>query len=312
MKVTVKNEKSTMFATVKIEKEEWLQAQDKAYLKLGNNVEVNGFRKGKAPLDQLKKHINVANMLETAADSMLDAAYAKVIEEKKPEIAGRPAADYKKLTLDELEIVFSIPLYPVFDLPQYKDLEVTKEKVSVKAEEVNNRLAQLQQQFAEVAVKEDGVIAKGDVVNFDFEGFVDGVAFEGGKAEKFDLEIGSGKFIPGFEDQMIGLKKGEAKDIQVKFPENYAKELAGKDATFKLKINEVSVKKIPELNDELALDANIEGVSTLEELKKHINEGIRFIHHYEQRLFLRMGWDYSEKFGNMNNNLQDAFHAARL
>jgi len=275
MKITTKTEHSQMVATVIVEKEEWIAAQDKAYVKLGANVEINGFRKGKAPLDQVKKHIPTDKMLETAGDAMLEAVYNKVMEEKKPNLAGRPNADYKKVTPEELEIEFVMPLYPTFELPQYKDVEVAKAKVTVKAEEVDARLAQYQEQFAEVAVKEEGIIAKGDIVNFDFEGFVDGKAFDGGKAEKFDLEIGSNKFIPGFEDQMIGLKKGQETSINVKFPDQYTKELAGKDATFKLKINEVSVKKVPELNDDLALDVNIEGVSTLEELKKHIKEDIK-------------------------------------
>ena len=278
MEFKLENQKSAVKAVVTFTSEEWKAAQEKAYAKLAKNVEVKGFRKGQAPLEMAKKSINPTTMLDEAIDGLVNESYAKLLEEHKDlDIISRPDVKVNKYSDTELELQFDILVRPEVKLGQYKGIEVAKEEVKVSKKEVEEELEKIQKQNAVVAIKEDGVIEKGNVVKFDFKGFVDGKAFEGGEAKDFELEIGSNQFVPGFEDQMVGLKKGEEKDIKVTFPTQYTKELAGKEAVFKLKIKEVSTKTIPELNDDLALDANIEGVSTLEELKKHIEADIK--HH---------------------------------
>lgn len=270
MKISVTKEGAIAKAVVVFEKTEWVEAQDKAFAKLGKNVEVPGFRKGHAPLDQVKKHVDVQKMIEEAADSILPKGFQEVVKENPMDVLVRPDVSFDKITLEELQVTYTITIRPEVKLGQYKDIEIKKDQTTVTEEEIKAALEDLRQKCAEVAPKEDGVIENGCVVNFDFEGFVDGVAFDGGKAEKFDLEIGSNRFIPGFESQMVGMKKGDESEVKVTFPTEYTKELAGKDATFKVKIHEVSVKNLPEIDDELALDANIEGVSNLAELKSHI------------------------------------------
>lgn len=274
MKNTVKKEKSTVNVTVAFEKEEWHAAIEKAYAKLAKAVEIKGFRKGNAPLEMAKKHINPADAWGEASDILAQSAFTQIMEEGKYDLAMRPDYKINKVSEDELEIEFMMVVRPEVTLGEYKGLEVKVEEVKVSDEEIETQLKDIQVNNALVAIKEDGVVAKGDVVKFDFEGFVDGKAFEGGKAENYELEIGSNSFIPGFEDQMIGLKKGEKKDIEVTFPEQYTKELAGKKAIFKLNIKEVSTKTLPAIDDDLALDANIEGVSTLDQLKAHLKEQI--------------------------------------
>ncbi len=277
MKITLKNEKSVVTANVVCEEKEWADAQEKAYEKLAKNVEVKGFRKGQAPLEMAKKHIPGQSMFDEACDACLQNAYIKVVEENKLDVLLRPEVKINKMSDKEFEFDLVITVRPEVKLGEYKGLSVEKEEVKVSDEEINAEIENIRKQNSVISVKEDGIIAKGDVVKFDFEGFVDGKAFEGGKATDFELEIGSNQFVPGFEDQMVGLKKGEKKDIVITFPENYTKELANKEATFKLNIKEVSIKTIPDVNDDLALDANIEGVETLEQLKEHIKHDIK--HH---------------------------------
>ncbi len=270
MKINVTKKGSVATAVVTFDKKEWLEAQDKAYEKLGKKVEVAGFRKGHAPLDQVKKHVNPQEMIETAADVILPKGFKQILEENPMEVLVQPEVSFNKITLEEIEVTYTITIRPEVKLGQYKDIEIKKEPATVTDEEINKALNDLREQCAEIMPKEDGVIENGNTVNFDFEGFIDGVAFDGGKAEKFDLEIGSNRFVPGFEEQMVGMKKGDEGEVKITFPTEYTKELAGKDATFKVKIHEVSVKNLPEISDELALDANIEGVSNLAELKSHL------------------------------------------
>ena len=218
--------------------------------------------------------INPEEVMNEALNSVLVANYEKTLDEEKLNPIIRPEISVSKISMEEVEMAITVVEAPVVTLGEYKDIKVEKSEVTVTDADVEDELKNLQQKNAEVSVK-DGEVVEGNIATIDFEGFVDNVAFEGGKAEKYDLEIGSHSFIPGFEEQIVGMKAGEEKDINVKFPENYAEHLAGKDATFKIKLHEVKEKVLPEINDDLALDANLDNVSNLEELKAHYKEQIK-------------------------------------
>ena len=270
MNISIVKEKSTYIATVTFDAQEWKNAQEKAYANLAQNVTVQGFRKGKAPLELAKRHIDGRKMIEKAVDILVPQGNQKVLEENQFDLLVRPELDVKEVSDDKVVIEYYYVTRPEVILGQYKDIEIAKDNVEVTDEDIENELKALQQKNVSVEVK-DGAIEMGNIANIDFKGFINGVAFEGGEAKGYDLEIGSGSFIPGFEDQLIGVKEGQDLDINVTFPEQYSKELAGKPAVFKIKVNSVKVKVLPEINDDLALDANIEGVSNLDELKAHLS-----------------------------------------
>ncbi len=273
MNINLSKEKSTVVATVEFNQQEWVNAQEKAYARLAQNVTVAGFRKGKAPLDLAKKQIDGRKMIEKAVDILVPEGNEAVLKENNLELLVRPTVDIKDVADDKVVIEYTYVVRPEVKLGAYKDIEIAKDSVEVTEEDIENELKALQQKNVEIKVKE-GAIELGNTANIDFKGFVNNVAFEGGEAKGYDLEIGSGSFIPGFEDQLVGHSAGESFDINVTFPEQYSKELAGKAAVFKIKVNSVSEKIMPEINDDLALDANIEGVGNLEELKAHLNKQV--------------------------------------
>ena len=273
-KLIEKKENCKTVINFKVNGEEWKSEIEKAYKKLEKKVTIPGFRKGKAPQNLVRGKIATEDVMNEALNSVLMANYEKVIVEEKLNPIMRPEISVSKLSMEEVELTITVIEAPSVTLGEYKDIKVEKSEIKVTDEDVEEELKGLQQRNAEVTVK-DGEVVEGNIATIDFEGFVDNVAFEGGKAEKYDLEIGSHSFIPGFEEQIIGMKAGEEKDINVKFPENYAEHLAGKDATFKIKLHEVKEKVLPEINDDLALDANLENVSNLEELKAHYREQIK-------------------------------------
>ena len=258
----------------KVNGSEWTAEIEKAYKKLEKKVAIPGFRKGKAPQNLVRSKISTDDVMNEALNSFLMANYEKTLNEENLNPIIRPEISVSKISLEEVELSITVIEAPIVTLGEYKNIKVEKSEIKVSEDDVNAELKRLQQKNAEVSIKESGTVETGNIATIDFEGFVDGVAFEGGKAEKYDLEIGSNSFIPGFEDQIVGMKAGEEKDINVKFPENYANHLAGKDATFKIKLHEVKEKVLPEINDELALDANYEGVSNLEELKEFYKKQI--------------------------------------
>lgn len=271
MKLKVDKQGALVSAVVELEKEEWQEAQKKAVMKLAKKITVPGFRKGNAPYDKVKSLVDSQKALEEAIDSVLPKAFKEVLKQEKDlHVLIQPAVDVLKLSAEELVIKFAITTRPEVVLGAYKDIEIKKDAITISDEEINKGLEDLRQQCATISLKEGGVIEKGDLVNFDFIGYVDGKPFDGGKGDKYELEIGSKRFVPGFEEQMLGLKKGEEAKIVITFPKDYVKDLAGKEATFELKINEISVKTLPEIDDELALDANIEGVSNLTDLQQHL------------------------------------------
>lgn len=272
MKINNKKlENAIVELTVAFDSEEWKATQEKALDKLAKNVKIDGFRPGKAPAAMVRARVSKASVLEEATDMILQTKFVEILTEANVEPVAQPALSVQKVDADELEVQILVPVKPQVELGEYKGLEVKKGRVTVTKKEIEEQLANYQTQFAELTVKEGGKVAKGDTAVIDFEGFVDGVAFEGGKGENYPLEIGSGSFIPGFEDQVIGMTVDKEQDIVVTFPEDYgAADLAGKEATFKVTVHEIKEKHLPEIDDELAKDVNIDGVETLDQLKDHI------------------------------------------
>ncbi|KAF0994267.1 trigger factor [Geobacillus sp. TFV-3] len=257
--------------TVEVDAEKVNEGLDAAFKKVVKNITLPGFRKGKVPRVLFEKRFGVEALYQDALDLLLPEAYAKAVEEAGIEPVSMPEIDIEQMEKGK-SLIFKakVTVKPEVKLGQYKGLEVEKMDATVTDEDVENELKRLQENYAELVVKEDGTVENGDTAVIDFEGFVDGEPFEGGKAENYSLEIGSGTFIPGFEEQLVGMKAGEEKEIQVTFPEEYhAEQLAGKPATFKVKVHEVKAKQLPALDDEFAKDVD-EEVETLDELKAKI------------------------------------------
>lgn len=256
---------------VEFDSTEWKASQNKVLKRVAQNINVPGFRKGKAPVAMIKQRINMAMLLEDAMEQLLNDNYTQLIKDNGVEPVAQPEVTPDEITEKILKVTLKIQEKPDVTLGQYKDIEVKKDEVNVTDEDVENEVKSIQERNAEWVVKEEGEVEEGDTAVIDYEGFIDGVAFEGGKDEKHSLVIGSNQFIPGFEDQVKGMKVNEEKDIVVTFPEDYhAKELAGKEATFKVVVHEIKFRTLPEVNDELAKDAGIDGVETLEDLKTNI------------------------------------------
>lgn len=257
---------------VKVEAEKFDAALKKAYNKNKMHFNVQGFRKGKVPMAMVKKFYGVEVLYDDAVNYLVQETYPQIIDENniKP-------VDYPKINIVEigegkdLNYTAEVTVYPEVELGQYKGLEVEKKEYEVKDEEIEERLKSMQEKNARIETKEDGTVEKGDIAVIDFKGFVDGAEFEGGEGKDYSLEIGSGSFIDNFEDQLVGAKVSEERDVNVTFPENYGKEdLNGKKALFKVTVNEIKVKELPELNDEFAKD--VSEFDTLDELKKDIKE----------------------------------------
>ncbi|AMA72079.1 trigger factor [Aneurinibacillus thermoaerophilus] len=257
--------------TVEVEEARVDKAIDQAFVKVVKKVNVPGFRKGKVPRKIFEARFGVESLYQDALDIILPEAYTEAVQETGIEPVDRPEVDIQQIAKGQ-PLIFkaTVTVKPEVKLGEYKGLTVEEKDFSVTDEMVEEELKNMQNRSAELVVLEDdATIEKGDYAIIDFKGFVDGEAFEGGEADNYQLEIGSGTFIPGFEDQVIGMKKGEEKDINVTFPEEYhAKELAGKPAVFKVKVNEIKRKNLPELDDEFAKD--VSEFDTLEELKADI------------------------------------------
>jgi len=254
--------------TVEVSAEEFSKALDEAFKKVVKEVSVPGFRKGKIPRGMFEQRFGAESLYQDALDIILPTVYPNAIDEAGIDPVDRPEIDVEQIEKGK-NLIFTakVTVKPEVKLGEYKGLEVEKLDETVTDEEVDNELKQLQERHAELAVKEEGTIENGDTVIIDFDGYVDGEAFEGGAADNYSLEIGSGSFIPGFEEQLVGLETGAEKDVEVTFPEEYhAENLAGKPAVFKVKVHEIKSKELPALDDEFAKDVNDE-VETLEELK---------------------------------------------
>ncbi len=262
--------------TIKIEGKEWQDALDKAFEKANKKVKIDGFRQGKAPKEVFIKKYGEESLFMDAADLVLQPAYQKMLDENKDvEIVAQPEVALKSISKDGVEFVFTITTKPEVKLGKYKKLGVKKEKVEVTKEEIESALNETLNRYAENVVKE-GKVENGDIAIIDFEGFKDGVAFEGGKGENYSLTIGSNTFIPGFEDQIIGMSKDEEKDINVTFPEDYhSEDLKGQKVVFKVKVNEIKTTKIPELDKDFFEDLAMEGIDSKESLEKQLEENIK-------------------------------------
>lgn len=259
---------------VRVEAEKFTAALNKAYNKNKKNFNIPGFRKGKVPMAMVKKHYGVEVLFEDAINTVVSETYPTLIEENKLK-----PIDYPKIDVVEIgegkNLVYTaeVTLYPEIELGEYKGLDIKRKEVKVEDVEVEGQLKNMQQQNARVEVKEEGNVENGDIAVIDFKGFVDGVAFEGGEAKDYALEIGSGSFIDNFEDQLVGMATGEKKEIKVNFPENYGKEdLNGKEATFEVTVNQIKVKEMPALDDEFAKE--VSEFETLDELKADITKKI--------------------------------------
>lgn len=271
-----KLEKSMMEVKVTFTTEEWKKAQEKALDKLAKQVKIDGFRKGHVPKQMIKARLGKGAILEEATDMILQQNYSGILLDNDIHPVGQPEVKIDEITDEVLKLTVTAPVAPEVNLGQYKGLEVKKTQVKVTKKEIEAELKNYQNQFAELVIKEEGQVENGDTAVIDFEGFKDGVAFEGGKGENHPLEIGSGSFIPGFEEQLIGMSVGQEKEIEVTFPENYqAADLAGQKATFKVKVHEIKSKVLPEIDDELAKDVNIDGIETLADLETYTKEQIK-------------------------------------
>ena len=250
---------------VSVDGDTFKDAVTKAYLKQRKNITIPGFRKGKAPRAFIEKYYAEGVSYEDALEAIYPDAVASAIEEAKLEPVDTPYdLEIPEMGNDGVTMKFKVTVKPEVELGEYKGLKATKKSTKVTADEVKAELARMQEQNSTVSDVDDRAVKKNDIVVIDFEGFVDGKAFEGGKAEKYELTIGSNQFIPGFEDQIIGHKIGDEFDVNVKFPEDY------KDAVFKIKLHGIKVKDVPALDDEFAKD--VSEFDTLDELKKDIKK----------------------------------------
>ena len=266
-------ENSRVEMTMTFTTDEWKAAQAQAFKKLAADVKVDGFRPGKAPEAMIRARLSPGKIYDTAINTVLPKAYGDVLKAEKLTPLSRPTVDVVKVSDTELVLKAVVILVPEVKLKNYKDLGIKRETVKVSDVDVEAELKTTLAQQATLMLKE-GPAALGDSVVFDFEGFVNDVAFEGGKAENYTLELGSGQFIPGFEEQMVGLKAGDQQDLKIKFPDNYAAELASKDAIFKIKVHEVKSKQLPELNEALFNEMKLPNVKNEAQFREYLKQKV--------------------------------------
>ncbi len=262
-----KLEKSMVELTVEVNAADFEAAIEKAYKKQRGQIRVPGFRPGKAPRKMMEQMYGSGVFYEEAVNIALPDAYANAIKEQELDVVGYPKVELQDVSKDGFSFKATVAVYPEVTLGQYKGIEAPKYEAVVTEEDVNGRLKEMADRNSRM-VDLDRAVETGDIANIDFKGFLDGVPFDGGTGENFDLAIGSGQFVPGFEDQIIGMNPGEERDIDITFPDDYHAELAGKAVVFHVKVNAVKVKEIPELDDEFAKD--VSEYDTLEELKKSV------------------------------------------
>ncbi len=274
VKVEKTENKNEVKLSFTVEAEKFEEAMKKVYSKTAKYFNIPGFRKGKAPMQLVERQYGSEIFYEDAFNELVPDLYDEAIKENNVEAVSKPDIDITQMEKGK-DLIFTatVQTKPEVKLGKYKGIEIKKIEYNVSDEEINHELGHMQERNSRLISVEDRPVEEGDITVIDFEGFVDGVPFEGGKAENHELEIGSKTFIPGFEDQIIGMKIDEERDINVKFPEEYfSKDLAGKDATFKVKLHEIKKKELPELDDEFAKD--VSEFDTLDELKKSIKEKI--------------------------------------
>ena len=257
---------------ITIEAEKFENAMKKVYFQNAKYFNIPGFRKGKAPMNIVEKYYGAQIFYEDAFNEVATEAYDEALAENKIEAVSKPEVDIIQMEKGK-DVIFTavVQTKPEVELGKYKGVEIQKVEYKVEEKDIEHELGHMQEHNSRLITIEDRALENGDISTIDFEGFVDGVAFEGGKAEGHELEIGSGSFIPGFEDQLVGMKIDEEKDIKVTFPAEYfSKDLAGREATFKVKLHAIKKKELPELDDEFAKD--VSEFETLAELKASIKE----------------------------------------
>ena len=261
---------------IKIEGKEWENCLDKSFKKRNKETKIDGFRKGVAPKEMYLKKFGIESLYMDAVDDAVSIAYDKVMKDNKLVPVIEPKLDVKTIDEKSVTFTFTIITKPEIKLGAYKDLKIKKETAKVTKEEIQEEIENLRSKFAEITVKEDGQkIADKDTAVINFKGYVDSKELEGGSGESFPLEIGSNTFIPGFESGLIGLKKGDKKTLELKFPENYAQDLGGKDVTFDVEIMEIKTRVLPEINEEFFKDLGYDKVTTKEELEKEVEKVIK-------------------------------------
>ena len=265
-----KLEKSMVALTVEVSAEDFEAAVEKAYRKQRGSIRIPGFRPGKAPRKIIENMYGKGVFYEEAVNEALPDAYSAAVKEQELEVVGYPEVELLSVNQEGFSFKATVAVYPEVTLGQYKGVEAPKAEVSVSDEDVENRIKEMADRNSRMVSVDDRAVIKGDVANIDFEGFLNGEPFDGGKSDNFDLEIGSGQFVPGFEDQVIGMSISEEKDIDITFPEDYHADLAGKAVVFHVKVNAIKVKEVPALDDEFAKD--VSEFDTLEELKKDVRE----------------------------------------
>ena len=305
-----KLEKSMVELQFSIDAETFKAAVNNAFKREGKKYAIPGFRKGKAPRHMIEKMYGSDIFHYDAVNDLFPEAYEAAVKEAKIDVVGRPDPEVVSMSeADGVVLKVKVAVKPEVELGEYAGLTVTKEAKNVNEADVDAEVKRMQDRNGRLLTRE-GEAQNGDTVDIDFEGFVDGVAFEGGKAEHYSLVLGSGSFIPGFEEQVVGHKAGEEFDVNVKFPEEYqAEELAGKDATFKIKLHEVKYKELPELDDDFAKD--VSEYDTLEELKDSIRKGIQTNHEKQAEQSVENDL-IDQVVGGMKADIPDAMIESRI
>ena len=267
--------KNTEKITIEIKGEAWEKALDKSFKKNVKKANIDGFRKGNVPKDIYLKNYGIESLFEDAYLAVVDDAFKEAQDESKVKAEIQPSVDIKKIDKDGITFEFTFIGKPEVKLGQYKDLKVKKEKVAVTKEEVDAKINELREQFADITVKDGGVVETGDTAVIDFVGEVDGKPLDGGSGENYPLEIGTNTFIPGFEDGVLGMKVDETKDLHLKFPENYTKELAGKEVVFHVTLKEIKSRILPDIDENFFADLGYDKVTNAEELAKEVENTIK-------------------------------------
>lgn len=271
---------------IKLDKE-WIDALDATFKKKNKEVKIDGFRKGMASKDIYLKHFGIESLYADAVDTCIGVAYKKALEDNKLVPACEPSVDVTGISDSNVIFKFKIITKPEVTLGEYKNLKIKKVKVKVTDEEIDNQIEHMRSHMADIVVKDNGEIVNGDTAVINFEGKVDGKVVDGATGENYPLEIGSHSFIPGFEEGLVGLKKGDVKELNLKFPENYVEDLKGKDVVFTVTVNEIKTKVLPEINEDFFKDLGYEDVKTLDELKNKVKEELTHEkEHQEEEKFM--------------------------
>lgn len=259
---------------ITIDGKEWESILDKSFKKKNKDVKIDGFRKGNAPKDVYIKKFGIESLYMDAVDMAVDPAYRKLLENKEMVPVIEPSVDVKTIDKEKVVFKFTVVTKPEIKLGEYTNLKIKKESVKVSEKEVQEEIEKLRTKFAEIVVKKDGTVNEGDTAVINFKGYVDGKELEGGNGENYPLEIGSHTFIPGFEEAVKGMKVEEEKSIDLKFPDDYVKELAGKKVKFDVKVVEIKERVLPEINEDLFKDLGFDDIKTKEEFEAKIKKDL--------------------------------------